>query len=76
MCLGVPGELLERLEGDPPTGRVAFGRIVKEVCLAFVPEVRVGEYVLVHAGTALEVMDEAAAAELLQTLARLDGDVP
>ena len=71
MCLAVPGELLE-VEGDDPLtreGRVAFAGVVRRVNLAYVPEARAGHYVLVHAGFAIAVIDEA---EALRTLALLD----
>ena len=70
MCLAVPGQILE-VEGDDPltrTGRVSFAGIVKRANLAYVPEARSGDYVLVHAGFALTVLDEA---EALKTLAYL-----
>lgn len=63
MCLGVPGEILD-LTPDPlgmTMGRVRFGGISKEVCLAYVPEARVGDYVLVHVGFALSKIDEQEA---------------
>lgn len=71
MCLAIPGLLLS-LEGDDPLtreGRIAFAGIVKRVNLAYVPEAQPGNYVLVHAGFAIAVIDEAAA---LRTLAYLD----
>ena len=60
MCLGVPGRVLEVLPNElgVPSGRVEFGGIVKEVCLAFTPEVRPGEYVVVHVGFAISTIDE------------------
>ena len=67
MCLAVPGKI-ESISGDDPllrTGKVNFGGIVKEVNLAYVPEAVPGDYVIVHAGYALEVLDEA---EALRTL--------
>jgi len=67
MCLAVPGQLLD-LRGEGPlqrTGRVSFGGIVKEVSLAYVPEARVGDYVIVHVGFAISVVDEAEALETL-----------
>jgi len=70
MCLAVPGELLS-IEGDDPLarqGRVSFAGIVKSVNLAYVPEAKVGDYVLVHAGFAITVID---ATEALRTLAYL-----
>ena len=68
MCLGVPGRILDVEEGALRLGRVAFGDVVKQVSLALVPEALVGEYVIVHAGTALEVIDEAAAARTFLVL--------
>ena len=72
MCLGVPGRILSFEEGELRLGRVAFGAVVKEVSLAFVPEAKVGEYVVVHAGMALDVIDEAAARHVFQVLEELE----
>ncbi|MGF6697303.1 hydrogenase expression/formation protein HypC [Paraburkholderia sp. MM5496-R1] len=72
MCLAIPGQVLS-IAGDEPLlrqGRVAFAGIVKEVCLAYVPEAQPGDYVLVHAGFAIAVIDEVQA---LRTLAYLAG---
>lgn len=52
-------------------GTVRFGGIRKEVCLAYTPEAKVGDYVLVHVGFALAVLDEKAAGEMLQALREL-----
>lgn len=71
MCLAVPGEVLS-IEGDDPLmreGRIAFAGIVKRANLAYVPEAGVGDYVLVHAGIAISVIDQA---EALKTLAYLE----
>jgi hydrogenase expression/formation protein HypC len=65
MCLAVPGKLVE-ITGDDPyfrSGRVSFGGIVKQVSLACVPEAKVDDYLLVHVGMALGVVDEKEAAE-------------
>lgn len=70
MCLAIPGKILD-LTGDSPIerrARVSFGGIVKQVSLAYTPDAKVGEYVIVHAGFALNVLDEAAAERSLQTL--------
>ena len=70
MCLAVPGQVLD-IEGDDPltrTGRVSFAGVAKRVNFAYVPEVLKGDYVLVHAGFALTVLDEE---EALKTLAYL-----
>ena len=63
MCLGVPGQVLEigRDALGMPTGRVSFGGSVKDICLAYVPEAAVGDYVLVHVGFALSRVDETEA---------------
>lgn len=79
MCLAVPGEVVELVaDGDDllRNARVRFGSVVKEVSLAMVPEAGVGDYVLVHAGLAIGVVDEAEAAETLAYLAALGGDAP
>lgn len=74
MCLGVPGEVREiRDEDGTPVALVDFGGVTKEVCLAFTPEVVVGEYVIVHAGLAITRLDEDAARATLATLAELGG---
>lgn len=67
MCLAVPGKILE-VSGSDTTrmGTVGFGGISKEACLAFVPDAKVGDYVLVHAGFAISVVDEAEAAQTLE----------
>ena len=70
MCLGVPGKVVEVMEN--PLGmtyaKVSFGGIVKEVCLAYVPEARVDDYVLVHVGFAISKIDEAEAARVFEFL--------
>lgn len=77
MCLAIPGQLLS-IEGDEPlqrTGKVSFGGIVKEVSLACVPDAQVGQYLLVHTGLAISIIDEAQAKlvfEFLETSGELD----
>jgi hydrogenase expression/formation protein HypC len=73
MCLGVPGRV-ESVTEDAlglRMGRVSFGGIVKEVCLAYVPEAEVGDHVLVHVGFGLSVIDEEEARRTLETLATM-----
>jgi hydrogenase expression/formation protein HypC len=66
MCLAVPGQVKEIYEAQGTRmGRVDFGGIVKEVCLALLPEIAVGDYTIVHVGFALEKIDEASALETL-----------
>ncbi|OHE81406.1 MAG: hydrogenase assembly protein HypC [Verrucomicrobia bacterium RIFCSPLOWO2_12_FULL_64_8] len=70
MCLAVPGRILEIAGEDEftRTGRVSFGGVVKPVSLACVPEARVNDYVLVHVGLALSVVDEKEAEEVFTYL--------
>ncbi len=74
MCLAVPGKLLS-IQGAEPferTGRVSFGGIVKEVNLAYVPEARVGDYVIVHVGFALSTLDEQEAHRVFEYLQQIE----
>jgi hydrogenase expression/formation protein HypC len=72
MCLAVPGRV-EQVWEDAGTrmGKVNFGGIVKNVCLAYVPEVAVGDYTIVHVGFAISRIDEEAAQKTLQTFREL-----
>jgi hydrogenase expression/formation protein HypC len=76
MCLAVPGRILE-IEGADPllrAGRVDFAGTVKRVNLAYVPEASVGDYVMVHVGFAIAVVDEAEAQRVLGYLSEM-GDL-
>lgn len=70
MCLGVPGKVvsIEPSAIDMPMGVVSFGGITKEVCFAYTPDVKIGEYVLVHVGFAISKLDEEQAIEVFRTL--------
>jgi hydrogenase expression/formation protein HypC len=74
MCLAVPGQILSIEEADElrRNGRVSFGGVVKQVNLAYVPEARVGDYVVVHVGFALSVVDEEEAQSTLDYLRQMD----
>ncbi len=63
MCLAIPGKVLEiETTGDGVRlGRTSFGGVIKQVCLEYTPEVRCGDYILVHVGFSLSVIDEAEA---------------
>jgi hydrogenase expression/formation protein HypC len=74
MCLAVPGKVIEIARGESETflpGKVSFSGVMKEVNLCFVPEVQPGDYVLVHVGVALAVVDEAEAEKTLGYLRRM-----
>lgn len=69
MCLAVPGRVLETFDqAGLRMGRVAFGEITRNACLESVPEAQVGDYVLVHVGFALSVVDEEEAHRTLDLL--------
>ena len=73
MCLAVPGKVME-IQGDDPAflrGQVDFSGVRREVSLAFTPEAKTGDYVLVHAGFALTVVDQEEAMATLAELKRL-----
>jgi len=76
MCLGVPGRV-DTILGAPDDplrmGRVDFGGVRKDVCLAYVPECDVGDYVIVHVGFAISRVDEAEALRTLEVLRAMDG---
>jgi hydrogenase expression/formation protein HypC len=75
MCLAVPGKIISTEgEGDFRVARVEFGGVAREASLAYVPEARCGDYVLVHVGFAIAVVDEQAAAETLAVLEQLGAE--
>jgi hydrogenase expression/formation protein HypC len=70
MCLAIPGKVTS-ISGDDPllrSGKVDFGGVLREVSLAYVPEVKVGDYVIVHVGFALSRVDEAEANQVFEYL--------
>jgi len=74
MCLAIPGKI-ESISGDDPMtrmGKVNFGGILKEACLAYVPEAKVGDYVIVHVGFALSRLDEAEAHKVFEYLKEME----
>ena len=75
MCLGIPGKVIEILPNATgmTMGKVDFAGVIKEICLAYVPEVKVGEYVIAHAGFAINTLDEKEAMEVFETLKQIDG---
>ena len=73
MCLAIPGQIVTIAGEDPlyRTGKISFGGVVKEVSLAYVPEAVVGNYALVHAGFAINLVDEAEAQKVFELLAEM-----
>ena len=69
MCLAIPGRILEASdEGASRIAKVQFGGVTRQIHLDFVPEAKVGDYVLVHVGFAISRIDEAEAARTFQLL--------
>lgn len=72
MCLAVPGKIESIYEEDHVRmGTVNFGGVIKQVCLAYLPEVEVGDYTIVHVGFAISRIDEESATETLRTFEEL-----
>lgn len=74
MCLGIPGKIISIEENHLgiSMGKVNFGGIIKETCLAFTPEAQVGDYVIVHVGFAISRLDEEEARQTFEALAELE----
>jgi hydrogenase expression/formation protein HypC len=69
MCLGVPGRITEIYEADSlKMGKVDFGGVIREACLEYVPEVGIGDYVIVHVGFAISRLSEEEALDTLEML--------
>ncbi len=73
MCLAIPGKVISIRGDDPLTrlGRIDFSGVVKEASLAYVPEVTIGDYVIVHVGFALSKVDEAEAHKVFEYLKQI-----
>ena len=80
MCLGIPGKLTEIYEDNGLTmGKIDFGGVVKEACLAYVPDIQLGDYAIIHVGFAISRIDPEEAARTLELLAEMDmisGELP
>jgi hydrogenase expression/formation protein HypC len=73
MCLAIPGKVVEvDAAVSPLMGKVSFGGIKKNVCLELVPEVKIGNYVIVHVGFAISMMDEEEAQETLKLIEQMN----
>ncbi len=79
MCLGIPGRIIETYETDGlKIGKVDFGGVTREVCLEYVPEASVDDYVIVHVGFAINILNEEEAQEtlaLLHELAEIEAEL-
>lgn len=74
MCLGIPGQITEIYQSGPTNlkmAKVNFGGIRKEICLTFTPEAQVGDYVMVHVGFAISLIDQEEAQSTLDLLTEM-----
>ena len=72
MCLAVPGRVMSlETRDDTPMAEVDFGGVRKEVCLQYIPDVKIGEYVVVHVGFAIQRLDEQSAMDTLANFEKL-----
>jgi hydrogenase expression/formation protein HypC len=73
MCLAIPGQVVDiEASGDPLFGTVSLAGVTRRVCLDYLPDVRVGDYVLIHVGFALSVLDEDEARRRFELLRELE----
>ena len=79
MCLSIPGRITQiDQQGSPLMGTVDFGGVLKEVCLDYVPEAQVGQYVLIHVGFAIGLLDEEEAQarlDMIREIAEFDDEL-
>ena len=73
MCLAIPGKIVSISgEGFERTGKINFGGVLKDVNLAYVPEAKVDDYVIVHVGFAINTLDESEANKVFEYLKEMD----
>ena len=72
MCLGVPGKIVDIYEANGLSmGKIDFGGVTREACLAYVPEAVIGDYTVIHVGFALHLISEQEAQETLALLQQI-----
>jgi hydrogenase expression/formation protein HypC len=73
MCLAIPAKVIELYEANGmKMARVDFGGALKEACMEYLPEVKVGDYTIVHVGFGLSILDEQEAMETMELLRQID----
>ncbi len=74
MCLAIPGKVLDIQHGaEPLMGKVSFGGITKNICMEWLPDIQIGEYVLAHVGFAISKVNEEEAVETLKLFQEIEG---
>ncbi|MFO1476734.1 MAG: HypC/HybG/HupF family hydrogenase formation chaperone [Verrucomicrobiota bacterium] len=77
MCLAIPGKIIN-ISGEDPLqrmGKIDYGGVQKDASLAYVPEAKIGDYVIVHVGFALNVVDEEEAKKVFEYLREMEEDL-
>jgi hydrogenase expression/formation protein HypC len=73
MCLGIPAKVIELYQSNGmKMARVDFGGVIKEACMEYLPEIKVGDYTIVHVGFGLSILDEQEARETMELLRQID----
>ena len=73
MCLAIPGKVIEIYETNGmKMARVDFGGVIKEACMEYLPEVKLGDYTIIHVGFGLSILDEKEAFETMDLLKQID----
>ena len=73
MCLAIPAKVIELYEANGmKMARVDFGGAIKEACMEYLPEVKVGDYTIIHVGFGLSILDEQEAMETLELLKQME----
>ncbi|MBU4225002.1 MAG: HypC/HybG/HupF family hydrogenase formation chaperone [Chloroflexi bacterium] len=73
MCLGIPAKVIELYEANGmKMAKVDFGGALKEACMEYLPEVKVGDYTIIHVGFGLSILDEKEAFETMELLRQID----
>jgi hydrogenase expression/formation protein HypC len=73
MCLGIPGKVIALYQANGmKMAKIDFGGVIKEACMEYLPEVKVGDYTIIHVGFGLSILDEQEAKETLDLLKQID----
>jgi hydrogenase expression/formation protein HypC len=73
MCLGIPAKVIELFEvNGMKMAKVDFGGVIKEACMEYLPEVKVGDFTIVHVGFGLSILDEKEAFETMELLKQIE----
>lgn len=73
MCLGIPAKVIELYENNGlKMAKVDFGGVIKEACMEYLPEVKLGDYTIIHVGFGLSILDEQEAKETMELLQQID----